>query len=129
MSIKSGVKVFRQNYLQKKKTLITFETWYIYTLYQKTFADKSSFYHDVVEIFYSPKTKKNNFVIFGTPFWLKLFLFVWIHLIPLSGPFYSPGPQGGCLGRSRPILPCVLLCPKTVKIPALKEGLYVEEFS
>ena len=41
-------------------------------------------------------------------------------------PFYSPGPQGGYLGESQPMLPCVKLCtlvtcPKTVIIPpALK---------
>ena len=37
---------------------------------------------------------------------------------------FSPGPQGGYLGGSQPMLPCVTLCPlispKTVKIPALK---------
>ena len=36
-------------------------------------------------------------------------------------PFYSPGPQRGYIGGSRPMLPCVTLCPLiTVKIPALK---------
>ena len=29
----------------------------------------------------------------------------------VHGPFYSPGPQGGYLGGSRPMLPCVTLCP------------------
>ena len=34
-------------------------------------------------------------------------------------PFYSPGPQGGYLGGSQPMLTCVILCfkSKTVKIP------------
>ena len=35
--------------------------------------------------------------------------------------FYSPVPQGGYLGGSRPMLPCVTLCPLiSVKILALK---------
>ena len=58
------------------------------------------------------------------PFVTKLYMEIW--------PFYSLGPQGGYLEVSWSILPCItlcpLICPKTVKIPALK-GLIDTNFN